>query len=195
MNQLKGPNSEMRLTDLCAIRIEEDYLSISKALRPVVAAGFFFCSVAAWGQTNACDLTLDGKVDAADVQAAINMSLGTAPCTANIFGPNVCNVVVVQRVVNSSMGGACNTGTGTTVSHSVALNWSLSNSANVTGYKVYRGTISGGPYTLLTSLGVTTSYTDSGVQSGLTYYYVTTAVNGSSESGYSNQTPAVIPVP
>ena len=64
-------------------------------------------------------------------------------------------------------------------------------------YNVYRGTTSGGPYTMInTSPDDTTSYADSTVVSGETYYYVTTAVNASGEvSGYSNQTEAVVPYP
>jgi hypothetical protein len=47
-----------------------------------------------------------------------------------------------------------------------------------------------------TSLDSTTTYTDSTVVSGITYYYVATAVNSESqESGYSNQARAVIPNP
>src|SRR6516225_6566059 len=42
-----------------------------------------FCFSTAWGQTNACDLTGDRVVNTADVQAAINISLGISPCTAN----------------------------------------------------------------------------------------------------------------
>jgi hypothetical protein len=133
-------------------------------------------------------------VDASDVQAAINMSLGVSSCRANIYGTNVCNVVVVQRVVNASLGGSCLTGTGT-VAHSVTLNWNASTSSNVTGYKVYRGTTSGGPYALLSAPGKVTSATDNNVTSGATYYYVVTAVSSSAESSYSNQAKAVIPVP
>ena len=82
-------------------------------------------------------------------------------------------------------------------SHSVSLNWTASTSVNVVGYNVYRGAVSGGPYTKVNSALVAgTSYTDSAVQAGLTYYYVTTAVdNNSNESAYSNQAQAVIPVP
>jgi fibronectin type 3 domain-containing protein len=65
----------------------------------------------------------------------------------------------------------------------------------VTGYKVYRGSAAGGPYTLLRSLGAVTSYTDNTVVSGQTYYYVVTAVGTSAESPYSNQAQAVIMVP
>jgi hypothetical protein len=156
-----------------------------------VTAGLFLFSAAAWAQ-NACDLTTDGKVDAADVQASINMALGTSPCTANIAGSGVCNVVVVQRVINASLGSSCLTGSG----HSATLNWTASTSSGVTGYKIYRGTVTGGPYTLLTSLGVATNYTDTAVSSGQTYFYVVTAVDSSSnESAYSNQAQAVIPTP
>ncbi len=159
----------------------------------ILTAGLLMCSASAWSQTNSCDLTADGKVDAADVQAAINMSLGLSPCSANIAGVNVCNIVVVQRVVNASLGGSCVTSMGI---HSVSLTWTASTSSGVAGYKVYRGTASGGPYTLVGSVGLTTSYTDNTVMSGTTYYYVVTAVDSNNNvSPNSNQAQAVVPVP
>jgi hypothetical protein len=80
--------------------------------------------------------------------------------------------------------------------HSVSLSWSASTSSGVSYYNVYRGTISGGPYSLLRSGVTSASYTDSNVQSGKTYYYVTTAVDSAgAESVYSNQATAVIPMP
>ncbi|MGH9503946.1 MAG: beta strand repeat-containing protein [Terriglobales bacterium] len=87
-------------------------------------------------------------------------------------------------------------GTGTAApQHSVALSWSPS-SSSVVGYNVYRGTTTGGPYSKVTSMNADTSYVDSSVQSGKTYFYVTTAVDGTGkESPNSNQTQAVIPVP
>jgi fibronectin type 3 domain-containing protein len=46
------------------------------------------------------------------------------------------------------------------------------------------------------ALNATTSYPDTTVQAGQTYYYVATAVDGSgAESTYSNQVQAVIPTP
>lgn len=87
-------------------------------------------------------------------------------------------------------------GTGTQpTQHSVLLNWTASTSLNVDGYNIYRGSKSGGPYGKLnTSLNSGTSYTDSTVANGSTYYYVTTAVDSNSqESVYSNQAQAVIP--
>jgi hypothetical protein len=91
-------------------------------------------------------------------------------------------------------------GTGTTTiatTHSTTLTWTASTSTNVVGYNVYRGTQPGGPYTKLSSAAVTgTTYTDSNVSAGATYYYVATAVDSSGvESGYSNSVTAVIPTP
>ena len=85
-------------------------------------------------------------------------------------------------------------GTGQAVQHSVALSWSPSTST-VTGYNVYRGTTSGGPYAKVnSSVDATTTYSDGTVQSGQTYYYVTTAVaSGGMESTYSNESAAQIP--
>lgn len=78
--------------------------------------------------------------------------------------------------------------------HSVGLKWTASASSGVTGYNVYRSTISGGPYTKLVSSPVSSlQYTDSKVQSGVTYFYVVTALTGGSESSYSSQTAAQIP--
>lgn len=78
--------------------------------------------------------------------------------------------------------------------HSAALSWTASTST-VSGYNVYRGTVNGGPYTLINlSLVTGPSYTDTTVLSGVTYYYVTTAVDSSSlESVLSNQVTAIIP--
>ena len=80
------------------------------------------------------------------------------------------------------------------LAHSAALIWTPSTST-VSGYNVYRGTVNGGPYTLMNSSLVTVlSYTDTAVQSGATYYYVTTAVDSNNvESLNSNQVTAVIP--
>jgi len=77
----------------------------------------------------------------------------------------------------------------------VALAWDASSSP-VSGYNVYRGGTSGGPYStkLTASLDPATSFTDTTVQSGSTYYYVSTAVDSSGrESVYSNPAMAVVP--
>jgi len=85
-------------------------------------------------------------------------------------------------------------GTGQAVAYNVSLSWSPSTSS-VTGYNVYRGTTSGGPYAKINpSVDAVTTYADGTVQSGQTYYYVTTAVaSNGMESTYSNETAAQIP--
>ncbi len=75
--------------------------------------------------------------------------------------------------------------------HSVTLIWNASQ--NATSYNVYRGTTNVGPYIKIGSGIVVTTYTDVQVTPNQTLYYVTTAVSGSNESGYSNEVAAVIP--
>jgi hypothetical protein len=109
---------------------------------------------------------------------------GTASGTFS-FASNASNAPTLETL----------TGTGTTgLQHSVALFWNPSTSA-VVGYNVYRSGKSGGPYTRINSvLDASTAYTDSSVQSGKTYYYVTTSVNEKgAQSSYSKQAKAVIP--
>ncbi len=78
--------------------------------------------------------------------------------------------------------------------HSVSLSWSAE-TANVTGYNVYRGTQTGGPYAKLNSASsLATTYGDGAVTSGQTYFYVTTALDSAgAESTHSNEVQAVIP--
>src|SRR5262249_23871396 len=144
----------------------------------------------------ACDLSETyGTIDAADIAAAIDMVLGNLSCTANVVAPNVCDVVVVQRVVNASLaGGSCVPGASPS-GPSVSLNLSVSQSPNLVTYKIYRGSKSGGPYTLLASPGLATTYTDTGAVAGQTYYYVATAADSNAESAYSNEATAVVPSP
>jgi hypothetical protein len=80
------------------------------------------------------------------------------------------------------------------VPHSVTLSWTASTST-VPGYNVYRSAVSGGPYTKVNSvLDPAIQYTDSTVQSGLTYFFVVTSVDSSNvESTFSNEVSATIP--
>ena len=56
----------------------------------------------------------------------------------------------------------------------------------ITGYRVYRGTTSGGE-TLLTTLGTATSYLDTSVLNGTTYYYQVSAINAVGEGPRSTE--------
>ena len=108
--------------------------------------------------------------------------LSTGPANSMFQGLNSNGNVIVAVPL---------TGTGV---HSVSLSWNASTS-EVTGYNVYRGTVSGGPYSKLNSLlDPGTTFIDTAVAAAHTYYYVTTAVNSSGqESAYSNQVKAVVP--
>ncbi len=77
---------------------------------------------------------------------------------------------------------------------SAALSWTTpaDGGAVITGYNVYRATTSGSE-TLLTSVGAdTTTYADSAVTAGTTYYYQVTATNSVGESLHSNEGSASI---
>jgi fibronectin type 3 domain-containing protein len=81
----------------------------------------------------------------------------------------------------------------------VSLSWSepASNGGNlITGYEIYRGTISGGE-SLLATVGDVLAYSDSAVVNGQIYYYKVSAVNVVGEGAQSNEassTPATIPM-
>jgi hypothetical protein len=78
-----------------------------------------------------------------------------------------------------------------TTGHAVMLSWSTSPGA--ASYSVYRGAKQGGPYARVAAGVLGTNYADAHVTHKQTLYYVTTAVSGSDESGYSNETVAVVP--
>jgi fibronectin type 3 domain-containing protein len=83
--------------------------------------------------------------------------------------------------------------TATASNMQVNLTWSTS--AGATSYNVKRGATSGGPYTQIVNQAATT-YTDSGLTNGTTYYYVVSALNTYGESANSAQasaTPALPP--
>src|SRR5580692_7174753 len=105
------------------------------------------------------------------------------------------SVSITSNATNSPAALALS-GTGVAVTpRSVALSWAASSSP-VSGYNVYRGTTSNGPYPtkLNSSLVTTVDFTDTTVTDGTTYYYVVTSVNSSNvESVDSNQATAVIP--
>ncbi len=82
--------------------------------------------------------------------------------------------------------------TATAGNQQVALSWTASSGA--TSYNVGRATTSGGPYTTVSS-PTTTSYTDSGLTNGTTYYYVVSATNSAGTSANSSQVSATPSAP
>ncbi|KZE82472.1 hypothetical protein AV654_08175 [Paenibacillus elgii] len=70
----------------------------------------------------------------------------------------------------------------------VTLTWGAV--PNAKGYNVKRSTTPGGPYTTVAGNVYGTSYTDTAVTNGTTYYYVVTALHAAGESGNSNEASA-----
>jgi len=69
----------------------------------------------------------------------------------------------------------------------VSLSWTASSGA--TSYHLKRSTTTGGPYTQI-SAPATTSFTDTGLTNGTTYFYVVSALNAVGESANSAQASA-----
>ena len=70
----------------------------------------------------------------------------------------------------------------------INLSWTVSPGA--ISYTIKRASVSGGPYTIVAVSVNTPSYSDTGLLSSTTYYYVVSAVNGSGESADSAQAQA-----
>ena len=104
------------------------------------------------------------------------------------------SVTVTSNAANSPQAIAL-TGTGTAAaSYSVNLTWTPS-SSSYSGFNIYRGAQSGGPYSKINSgLIATPSYTDTNCGTAGTYYYVATEVDTTgAESSYSSPASAIIP--
>ncbi len=121
--------------------------------------------------------------------------------TANItFSPSAAGSVTgsVSFISNAANSPTTLSLSGTGVSapiQSVSLAWDASASPNVSGHHVDRGTQSGGPFSSINLfLVLSTTFTDSSVLAGKTYFYVVTAVDENGvESIFSNEVTAVVP--
>lgn len=91
--------------------------------------------------------------------------------------------IVPGAVPNSPTGVTATAGNG-----QVQLTWTAASGA--TGYNIKRSTTNGGPYANVASALTGTTYTNTGLTNGTTYYYVITAVNSSGESPISTQVSA-----
>lgn len=116
--------------------------------------------------------------------------LYTAPARAGNYTATATSVADTTKSASASISVAV------AMQHQATLSWTASSSP-VTGYNVYRGTQTGGPYTLLnTGIVTTDGFVDATVVSGQAYLYVVTAVSNSGvESIFSNEVAVVIPTP
>ncbi|HXW15156.1 MAG TPA: hypothetical protein VEN79_11660, partial [Terriglobia bacterium] len=76
---------------------------------------------------------------------------------------------------------------------SVTVSWDASASSGVVSYNVYRSDASSGPFTRIGNVSGT-SYTDSSVQAGQTYFYTVTSVNDDNVESVE-PTPVAVTVP
>jgi hypothetical protein len=120
-------------------------------------------------------------------------------CTIVVFmTPSGCEARTASlNVADNASGSPQSVSLSGTGSHDVVLSWTPSTASGVTGYDVYRGTTSGGESTtpLNSSPIAGATFTDTNVQGGQTYYYVVTALDGSTQSSASNQVSATVPSP
>jgi len=157
-------------------------------------AGTLPISISAATTTNP-EFTLSGLTLPKTIAAGQSLTVGVnfKPTSS---GSTSTQFSIADSAANSP-GKITATGAGvSTKQHTVGLTWSPSTSS-VVGYNIYRGTTTGGPYSRLNSGSlVSTSYSDSTVKSGSTYFYVTTALNSSgAESIKSNEVRAAVPTP
>jgi hypothetical protein len=96
---------------------------------------------------------------------------------------------ITNFVINGQLQPPTINGFGLTPSNQPQIAWISSvPSSGVTGFNVYRTTISGTGYTLVGTLPATaTSFIDNNAQVGTTYFYVVTAVASGVESIFSNE--------
>lgn len=78
------------------------------------------------------------------------------------------------------------------MAHSVTLNWVAPAGSTVTSYNIKRGTSAAGPFTQI-GTSATTSFVDTNVTEGQTYFYDVTAVNTAGEGAASNTASASVP--
>jgi fibronectin type 3 domain-containing protein len=145
------------------------------------------------GSSNGTGLSATGL--AAETLAPGQTAVVTAEFTPKTTGSITGGITILSNASNGASISVPVTGTGVVATRVVKLQWQPSSSTGVVGYYVYRSTVSGGPYTKVVGTPIAgTSYSDSNVTSGTSYYYVVTAVaSDGNESSYSVQVAVSVP--
>jgi autotransporter-associated beta strand protein len=104
------------------------------------------------------------------------------------MGGESANSVQISATTASTLPAVVTGLTAAAYNSEIDLTWIASSGA--TSYTVLRSTTSGGPYTTLASGVTATSYVDTGLTNGTTYYYVVKAVNSAGASANSSQVSA-----
>jgi hypothetical protein len=122
----------------------------------------------------------DIPVQTARNRAAILYLLDKAACPYAVIGK--------QAQYCETVPGAPSGLTATPGNGQAGLAWTAASGA--TAYRIHRSTVSGGPYTTIQSNWTGTSFTDTGLTNGTTYFYVVTGTNGVGEGPNSNEASA-----
>ena len=130
------------------------------------------------GRSQFADPYLDGRVDDFRIY---NRAISASEVTSVMNGETLTVPAVPTGVSAKFVSG-------------LTTNLSWTAAANATSYNVKRATVSGGPYTTIAAGVLGTSYTDSGLTAGTSYYYVVSAVNPGHESASSTEAGATLPI-
>ncbi len=145
------------------------------------------------GMATTCTVTLTAAAPAGGTQVLLSSNNALLPVTGGSLNIPALSASATFTVTAGSIGSSQTATLTATALHWVMLSWTGSVSPNVTNYNVYRS--SGGPYNVISKVGMATSYADYNVQNGQSYYYLTTAIdNTGQESEYSYQAVATVPI-
>lgn len=178
---------------LTATQIQQIYDS-GKLVSVAVAPNNPSLAVGAQLQFSATGTYKDGSQQNLTRTAAWTSS---APSLSSISGTGLATALTVGSATIKATSASVSGSTTLTVTSQpqVSLSWTASKSSGVVGYNAYRSAVSGGPYSKLNSSVIAkTSFDDVTVQSGHTYFYVSTAINSRGiESVHSNEAVATVP--
>jgi len=133
---------------------------------------------------------------ASGISSGTMLTPGQTVTLTAVFAPTTPGAVTGASITVTSNAAPLTIGLSGTGTHSVLLEWTPSPTAGV-AYNVFRGVSSGGEGTtpLNASPVSATSYTDTNVASGQTYFYTVEAVDSGGSSAPSNEAQAGIPTP
>lgn len=160
---------------------------LSYRIKRSTISGGPFAQVASVSSTAYSDTSVSNGTTFFYVVTAVNEAGESAPSVQVSATPSA--PVVAPPPLPAPTGVSATAGTG-----QVTLSWGVVNGAS--GYNIKRATESGGPYSQIASQSSTT-FNDSSLSPGVTFYYVVSAIYSSGESGNSMQasaTPLSLPL-